>query len=798
MFKDSAVTRLDPWVLREEADAIPAVCYPAFVGSGQFGLGLDGGGLQSLPDTLGPHYNCYFTPYHRCQADLYVLHEGLHSRHLWDDESRLTGHAVDSQQVSRESQRNFMPFGYLTQEFEVEGAFPSGNDTHDTSTHHRIAGDDLRRHARFWRRDWDLRSATVCTSYDFGWHRRMRLSVTAFVPHGGETLYLRLHREPLAGCTARFTWSVRLAPQTRNGLPLFDPGELVPTGPHTLIGRTGPTATHAPVEPYALVYAAAADGLTVQVGANGWQAACSGAADQAQTAWLRLDFRLLAGDTLGTADALARQLEATSMVFDAATWRSALAQHTADSAAFWNRTADIETTPADERENVRRFMLHLSTYLSRCANDYGRGGSVQYLLVHQNGWRACNFHDHHYILDGLARANLWDEVLAHLEWLFRVMKPEGRPFPWMMTYDGYSPVPPGADRAPMSDANRALLAIRIYELAGRDRATLLRERVYPIVRRVAQHAVSDWFYREGDHWLFRAVETDVMNEEPRVSEPGTVVMYLAVLRKAVAYSAQLDCDAALRRVWEEILAGVRLATGDSRYLAWQDAAPAAATSTWFNNSPYIAEALPFLDREQFRRTRDAHERRTSCNRVWLNCASASTEIRLERPDRAEQFMTDSLEHGIHGPGYFEEVTPNGVSALPPFASAHGAYLTAACEQLVQTDFWEPRISVGLGLPSRMRTRSVCFRNLRARGGVLISGRADPRCLQVELRQEGEAQVLDVVLRVPCDCGVEIEVRRDGAPVAHDFGGDRVTVRVDLAAGTVTTLSVGDRGGQTRD
>ncbi len=134
MFKDSAVTRLDPWVLREEADAIPAVCYPAFVGSGQFGLGLDGGGLQSLPDTLGPHYNCYFTPYHRCQADLYVLHEGLHSRHLWDDESRLTGHAVDSQQVSRESQRNFMPFGYLTQEFEVEGAFPSGNATTSAGT----------------------------------------------------------------------------------------------------------------------------------------------------------------------------------------------------------------------------------------------------------------------------------------------------------------------------------------------------------------------------------------------------------------------------------------------------------------------------------------------------------------------------------------------------------------------------------------------------------------------------------------------------------------------------------------
>jgi len=53
VFKDSQVTKLDAWTVCEEADAMPAVCYPAFVGTGRVGVGLDAAGLQSLPESLG-------------------------------------------------------------------------------------------------------------------------------------------------------------------------------------------------------------------------------------------------------------------------------------------------------------------------------------------------------------------------------------------------------------------------------------------------------------------------------------------------------------------------------------------------------------------------------------------------------------------------------------------------------------------------------------------------------------------------------------------------------------------------
>jgi hypothetical protein len=313
--------------------------------------------------------------------------------------------------------------------------------------------------------------------------------------------------------------------------------------------------------------------------------------------------------------------------------------------------------------------------------------------------------------------------------------------------------------------------------------------VYPIVRRVADHAVADWFYRRNGRWLFRAVENDVMNETPRVSEAGTVVMYLSVLRKAVEYSRRLNVDAGCRAAWQRILDGFRLETAGGLYRPWHAAPPGRGTTTWFNNAPYIAEAGPFLDPEILRRTRDAHERRTVCNRVWLNSASASTEIRLGRPERAEQFMVDSLDHGIHGPGYFEEVTPNGISALPPFATAHGAYLTAICEQIVLTDFWKPLVLIGRGMPAGLRARSIRFHGLRARGGLIVSGHSTPRRLEVELFQDGEAQTLDMVLRIPCACGVEFTVSRSGAPVAHTFHGEEITVPIHLASGEQTSLLV---------
>ena len=788
MFKDSSVTKLDAWSTTEEADAIPALCYPAFVGTGKLGVGLDAAGLQSLPDVLGEHYNSPVKPFHITQADLYVLREGMISAHLWDDEILYTGCKPPAEHARRESQRNFMPLGYLTHTFEYDGEGMNGLDWIPQRV--RIEGGDVRRHACYWRRDWDLRSGVVRTSYDLGMRQRFRVAMEAFAPHGGESVYLKLTRGAMAGGSGACAWSVSLQLATRHGIALFDQPGAVQPGRRTILARIDRASAHTPAEPYAVVYGAAAAGMDIVASSDGWTATLRGDLREDQTAWLRLDFRRHAGDEIARAPACRDTLEAELAAFTREAWEQASRKNLADYAAFWAQTADIAVEPADAFETRRRFLLHRSEHLVHCGNDHAMGGTAQFLINHQNGWRACNFHDHHYIMDGAARTNLWREAESHAHWLRQIMHAGGRPFPWMMTYDGFATVPAEIDRAPMSDANRALLAMRVYELAGTGRERLLRETVYPIVRAVAEHGAADWFYEQDGRMLFRAVENDVMHDVARISESGTLMMYVTVLRKAIAYSEQLGIDPQRCAAWRRIVEAVRFdRTPNGCYRAWFGAPDDARGNTFFVNAAYIAEGHEYMDRATFRHTRDFGERVVSCNFPWINSAAVSSEIRLGRPDRAEQFMVDSLENGVHGPGYFEECTPTGLAALPPFATAHGSYLTACCEQVVLPDFWHPRVYIGCGLPSRLRNTRVSFANLRALAGLLVSGTSEPRRLAVDLHHTGDAVELEIVLRVPCAVGVHFEALRDGQPVEHVFAGDTVTVRQPLVTGQRANLEV---------
>lgn len=367
------------------------------------------------------------------------------------------------------------------------------------------------------------------------------------------------------------------------------------------------------------------------------------------------------------------------------------------------------------------------------------------------------------------------------------MRPSGRAFPWMMTYDGTITAAPEIDRAPMSDAGRALLAMRIYELAGEGRETLLRETVYPIMRRVADMAVSDWFKKREDRFILRGVELDVTGDDAIEHDASTVLAFLTVLRKAVAYSIKLDIDAERRAEWQRVIDGSFIEIANGRYVNHLGAANDSRASGWFCHIYYIAEAQRFLDDSIYAATVDYSHRRVECNIPWIGFAVASSEMRLGRPNRAEQYFIDHLENRIHGPGYFEECYPISGAAIPPFESAHGAHLTTACEQLVMSDFWEPRIFIGRGMPAKMRAAQVTFSSLRARDGIICSGISTPRRLQVVLRHTGDPVNEAVELTIPCEVGVTFRVLRDGVETAHDFHGETVTVHVPLLTGQVTEL-----------
>lgn len=763
MFKDSKVTSLSPWVVVEESDALPEFCYPAFAGTGLLGVGLDAGGLQSLQDQITTRLHCDVKPFHNTQADLYVLREGMISEHLWQDEVKHTSTEPGPDDFVYGRRRNFMPLGYITQEFEFGGR--------------RIGPAGLASVAGSWRREWDLHRAVVRNRYAID--RGIVIETEVFAPHGTESVFVKLTRRAARRRSGEFRWTVRLPLETRHGLKLFDqPGSVTP-GKGTILATIDPSSCYKPSEAYGIVYGVAAAGMHVSTSADGWEASISAPLDAEQVAWLRLEFCRFAGKDVASAAGCREVVERRVERFSAADWEQAKADHVRQSEEFWSSTADIETEPCDSFELKRRFLMHMSEYLFRCANDFSCGGTAQFLLFHQNGWGASNFHDHHYIVDGVARANIWYAAEANARWMRRVMSAEGRAFPWMMTYNGEATVTPERDRAPMSDANRAMLAARIYELAGRGREALLRDVVYPIVKRVADMAVDDWFYEENGRMLFRGVENDVMGDVPIVNEASTVLIFLSLIRKALDYSQALGLDEPRRAAWQRMLDAVSIDTAEGRYVPHLNAAPDARAGCWLCNIYYLAECRRWLDDATYARTRDHGQRHVTCNLPWIASASASSEIRLGRPDRAEQHLVEVIEHGVHGPGYFEECAPAGVAGLPPFATAHGAYIAAACEQVVLPDFWDHRVSICTGMPSKLRARRVRFSNLRARDGLIVSGVSEPRRLAVQLYHRGEHVEMELVLRIPSEAGMRLEVLQDGRPAEHEFHGETVTLRLPL-------------------
>ena len=789
MFKDSRTTKLTPWHVTEESSGLPAMSYPALVGTGMLAAGLDVTGLQGLPDKLTDFLHSKHAPFHKTQADLYVLHDGLISEHLWQDEVHFTGVNVPPGQFIYGQKRNFMPLGYLTQAFEYGG--------------NRYEGDAILSVGGQWRREWDLRQATLTNR--FALDRSIVVETQVFAPHGSETICIKLtrlaaRRVDVHGGNALtghddFRWTISLPFETRHGLKIYDQADAVKPGTAnggsgTILATIDGNSQYKPTEHYAIIYGIAADGMDVQLTPGGWTATMHAPLEQEQVAWLRLDFRRFVAGGIQRVPEHRERLETELAAFNAAAYAAALAAHAADFAQFWSNTADIAVEPADDFELRRRFLLHMSEYLFRCGTDFSFGGTVQFLLFHQNGWGASNFHDNHYIVDGIARANLWTEAESNLWWMRRVMRPAGRVFPWMMTYSGEATVTPERDRAPMSDANRAVLAIRLYELAGRHRDQLLREGVFPIIKRVADMAVDNWFYMEGGRMLFRGVENDVMGDAPIVNEASTVLMFLTIIRKAIEYARALGVSDPREADWRRVVESVKLDVLNGRYKGHLNAKPDARAGCWLCNIYYLAEAQDFMDDAVYAATSDWGQKVVTCNVPWIGFAAASAEMRLGRADRAEQHFVEAITAGTHGPGYFEEVAPVGSYGLPPLGSAHGSHLTAACEQIVMSDFWRHRVYVGKGMPSKLRAARVRFSGLRARDGLIISGDSDPKRLAVQLHHTGDPVEMEIIIRVPCEAPATFEVYRDGQPVPYEFHGESVTVRVAMEYDERTEIVVG--------
>lgn len=769
-FTDSYVTNITPWEVTESSASMPDANFPAFVGSGTLGMAVDAAGLQSLSDKLSSQYHLYASPFQITQSDLYVLHEGLVSEHLYQDEIALTGKDVPPGEFCYGQHRNFMPLGYVQQEFRI------GEKVYKN--------DDVIQVARNWKRIWNLKQGMVKNSFTIGWNLAFETEV--FSPNGGETVFIKLVRPANRwkgrdkGKDTKVSWTITIPFQTRHGLPLYDEDGAISAGRNTVVANISKSSRYKPSEDYTILYGAGASGMEVTVSEKGITAISHETSiDEQQICFLKLDFRRFANETPEAVKLQQAGLEDDCRNFSGEVYQKTREAHLLDFEKFWSNTASVSVESPDDMEVKRQFLMHMSEYLFRCGNNFSYGGTLQYLMFHQNGWGASNFHDMQYIVHGMALANMWQQAEDNLRWMHRVMRPEGRAFPWMMTYDGTPTVTPERDRAPMSDANRAMLAARIYEMAGKGRDSLLTKYVYPIVKRVANLGVNDWFYEEKGRLLFKGIETDVMGDNAVLNDAANVTAYVTLIRKAIEYSKYLNVDPHLRQTWARNLNRIYIDTLDGRYKPNLNAKAANRGDLWFSNIFYTAEAGDFLDENVFKRTRDIGQQVVDINIPWIGFAAASTEIRLNRPDRAEQFFADILRNRVYGPGYFEEVAPVGRAGLPPYASAHGSHLAASCEQVVLSDFWKHKISVGTGLPSKLRMSNLTFSNIRGRDGLMVSGTSSPHALEVNLHHTGDPVNMEIELKIPSEAGQFFKVYMNGVSVPYIFRGESVSLFLNL-------------------
>lgn len=700
---DSAVTAYTPWSITEEADHLPRNILPAYVGSGLLGAGLDASGMQDLDCDLARDKRYTGVDFEH-KDDLYLFHEAMIADHL--------------------GPRNLMPLARLVLGLRVDGE--------DLAEPDRLAGA-----VTAWRRLHNLRAATVETSYDL--RQGVGVALETFVPQESEELLFRITVRSLDGRPHRVVMTPRmeLTLRSRNsGGAIYD--RIGPLSARYCWG--GREATCLPAGPrkareeYRV-------GLSAAWSGPGRLLATDGA--------LGVTSDFVVGPGSRTLD-LALGAAAGNVVRPGPVrYAARLAAHKRGWDRYWQQCGE---TWGDD--HLRELVAHQSLALFRIGTTYRRGAPLEFHLFHPENWYGGTFWDLTFVMDGLLRWNVLEPARRSVEWLQRVAAPEGRPFHWMTHYDGGSAMPPGSvDTGLMVNAAHATAAIRLYEATGDE--ALLRDRVYPIVRKVAAWSAASFFKQEGNHWIGGGAGLDA-NTAMEPNETFTTLWFAAVLRRAALYAERLGVDPVERANWSAIAAGIRPEVGRDGY---HQSRSVARPFGWVSLLLYPTEAAPLVDLGRFRVNRPAqafeYDYHTYQPWVYFWQALSDMRVRGDVAANADARIGEGLK-ALYGPAYLAEILPAGISmeGLPPYQTAHGSYLAACAEQMVAGDTWSDALDLFVNLPPRLRDRNVGFRGLRSPRGCVVSGEWSPSLVCVTIIAP---RATHVRLRLPIAAGT-VDVR----------------------------------------
>jgi hypothetical protein len=703
-FPNSAVREVSAWGLEEAWPGLPRDILPAYVGSGRLGLGLDASGAQIL-DCEVAKTPAYGHPPNSHQDDIYIFHEAMISDHI--------------------APVNLMPLGYLSWGLEVDGeAVDLVNDP----------GTVLN-----WSRKVDLSSAGVTTRLDL--QGGISLTLTVFCPWDTGEIVTDVSLRKTGGGAADvvFAYGVNLRLRARSGGgPILDRVLRSGRSAHRafLVGEVLANGPHRPLEDYGLAYTVASDSGDAEVSQDriGWRInGRVGPAPLHATVMFRLD-----SSVYPDAAAFAPAPTSLERLGGAEVWN----RHEKDWQHYYASGGDLQTG-----DTVRDFLFHNSLYLFRTGSTFRYGLPLQFHLFHPVNWHGSTFWDLNFVVDGLLRCGHTEPVARVLRRLDRVKAESGRPFHWLTLYDGSSGMPrEWTDTGIHVNAAHAMSAIRFYEHTGND--AYLRSLCYPLVRSVAVYALQDRFTRHEDgSWRGGGAGLDI-NSGMQPNEFFSTLWFAVVIRKAADYADRLGVDTELCEQWRRILDGLQLPRGEDGYwFSDQHHAPAQ----WVSMALYPTEGTPLIDTDLFslNRERQCFIDDYGLQQPWVYFWQALSDLRLgsDRAEAAEANLRRGLQF-VYGPGYLSEIVPEGkggLEGMPPYISAHGAYLTASVEQVLAGSVWDNRIRLFANAPPAMRSAQIVFRDLVTPQGVVVTASLDRDRVQAEFRGDG---LQDLELGVP--------------------------------------------------
>lgn len=438
-------------------------------------------------------------------------------------------------------------------------------------------------------------------------------------------------------------------------------------------------------------------------------------------------------------------------------------------------------------DQEEEFLYHNTQYLLMSGFDFTKGLPIGTPFYFPWCWKASTFWDSHFVMDGLMRIGGRKQADAFLKFLFNAMKPEGKPFSWMFNYKAVSTVDDEHDIAPLVLCAHAMTAIKHYEYF-RDQK-MLKEIIYPIVKRVSEYAAAHLYSKEDGQWILSMpVSNDVVEDEAQeINQTFTTLWFLVIFKKLLAFQniLGLEQDSLL----QDIVNNHRIEQDACEYYHCKDqTAQECKWASWIPFLCYPTEAMPFLDMELFDKTRKKYSfenlymEKQGSYQPWTEFMQANSDFRRGAVEEGFRLRQLGMSH-VFGAGFFSEIGPRQQTCgLPPYISAHGTFLSSLVYQFIGTSIWNNEIQIFANMPKYYESRHLKLTNIICRAVKIVKAEITSDRTEVILESAGERENIQLCIKAPSAVSPEqIKAEVNGCKVPFLYDREKHTVILKITS-----------------